>query len=722
LIAALWMRDVYQATARLEIDSPNSGIKTLHEIEDSRPTDNQDYLETKSQILQSDSLAVSVIRELHLDRNPEFVTRREVERLGTQKKAGAPNVLTPASPHSFLKEQLYLADRTALEAITLSAFHKRLAVSPIRNSRMLEVSFAAQDPLLAQRITNSLVTQFIEHNYRTQYASTMESSGWLSEQLVELRRKLEESNQAVTDYQKKYNLVEADDRDVPLGQLMGEVNHQLSDAQANRIEAEAFARMIDLGQSEAIPAVRDDQLYQSLMTRYVDIRAQLAQARAIYGDENSNVKKLENESNELATQVEAERARMVNRVRTSFAAASDRERMMLETREKLRAQMGDASSHLVAYRMLKNEAISSAQLYNTLEGRLKEAGIYAGLRSSNIRVIDLAAMPEVPTSPHRALMLIAGGATSCLLALFLAFVRESFNNKVRTPDDIEEWTGLRSLATLPSAGRMLPQENSLADSGLQSGLAAFPEIIAMGNLTPEGEALRQLRTALLSRNAGAGPRTILVSSPSGGEGKSTVALNLAIVLAQRGKTCLLDADIRRPAISGALRVQPSPGLCQVLRHEAALETCLSTIPAIPNLSVLPAGPFSGNPADTLSREDMHLVIGVLQQQFEYVVVDSPPAIPFSDARILSSTVDAVILVGRYGVTTRRAIIRCSNLFDEVGAPVFGVVLNDIDHTSADFRYYTNIANGRAPYKPGSDAGQAQGVSEHPPQKTKSAHA
>jgi succinoglycan biosynthesis transport protein ExoP len=694
-VVAFLIKDVYQPTARLEIDPPSTGIKTLHEIEYASETDNQDYLETQAQILQSDALAISVIRALHLDRNPELVSRKDLAKFGGPQDAEKPSVTNPANDGSFLQEQFELADRTPLESVALEAFQRKLSVNPVRNSRLIEVSYASHDARLAQLVTNSLVTQYIDQNYRNRYTTTMEASAWLSTQLNDLRERVQESNQAVADYQKKFGFVEADDRDVPLAQLMAEVNHQFSEASANRIETEAYVRMIDLGEADAIPSVRDDQLYQNLMTQFADARAQLAQARAIYGDENSNVKKLENQSDELAAQVEAERARMVNRVRTSYAAALAREQMMLQSREKLRAQMGDASSHMVAYKVLKNEALATGELYNTLQARLKEAGIYAGLRSSNIHIVDLAPKLRRSTAPNRALIIAIGAMVSCLLGLILSFVRESVDNTLRSPDDVKEWTGLASLAMLPTinrnggAGRLV----SRPPAGLFNGAdrstpknGALKIFLARSH-TPEAEAMRDLRAALWMSRPGAPPRVVLVSSPSSGEGKSTVAINLAIALSNRGNTCLVDGDLRRPMVARAFGLHAKVGLSDVLAGKSSLEEALLKIPDVPSLSVLCSGHYPPNPADLVASEQMEAVLIALRAQYDLVVIDSPPVIPFSDPRVLAPLSDVVVLVGRYGVTTRRALMRSAQLLSEVRASVVGVVLNDIDLASADYRYF-----------------------------------
>jgi succinoglycan biosynthesis transport protein ExoP len=732
-VAAFLIKDIYQPMARLEIDPPSTGIKTLHEIEYASETDNQDYLETQAQILQSDALAISVIRALHLDQNPELVSRKDLAKFAVPPSAEKPSVQNPANDDSFLQEQFELADRTPLESAALEVFQRKLSVNPVRNSRLIEVSYASHDARLSQLVTNSLVTQFIDQNYRNRYTTTMEASAWLSTQLNDLREKVQESNQAVADYQKKFGFVEADDRDVPLAQLMAEVNHQFSDASANRIETEAYVRMIDLGEADAIPSVRDDQLYQNLMTQFADARAQLAQARAIYGDANSNVKKLENESDELGAQVEAERGRMVNRVRTAYAAALAREQLMLQSREKLRAQMGDASSHMVAYKVLKNEALATGELYNTLQARLKEAGIYAGLRSSNIHIVDLAPKLRRATAPNRAFIIAIGAMVSCLLGLILSFVRESVDNTLRSPDDVKEWTGLASLAMLPKvnrtggAGRLVsrpPVPLSITADGSAAKNGALKIFLARSH-TPEAEAMRDLRAALMSR-PGAPPRVVLVSSPSSGEGKSTVAINLAIVLSNRGNTCLVDGDLRRPMVASAFGLRAKVGLSDVLAGRASLEEALLEIPDGRNLSVLCGGHFPLNPADLVASEQMEAVLIALRAQFDHVVIDSPPVIPFSDARVLSPLSDVVVLVGRYGVTTRRALMRSAQLLSDVRACIVGVVLNDIDLASADYRYF-NYGSARTVdqelYDDANNKFKPEGLSGTPAvSKSKGAHA
>ena len=719
VLIAVMMKDVYRPVARLDLEPPTSGIKTLHEIESNPEAENQDYLETQVQILKSDALAVSVIRDLHLEKDVKPVSTAKSE---TAKNENQMQKHGSEISNQYLRDQFELANLTPSEAAALDKFRRNLSVDVVRNTRLVEVGYASNDPQTAQKITNAVVEKFIDSSFKHRYTTTMQVSAWLSAQLNDLRQKLEASNQAVSDYQRKYGLIELDGRDVPMSQLMSEVNHQLSDAQANRIEAEAFVRMIDLGEADSIPVVKDNQIYQNLLTRYADVRVQLAQARTVYGDANINVRKLDDQTSELSAQIDAERARIADRLRTSYEAAKERERLMLKSREKLRGQMGDVSSQLVGYHLLKNEAMANAELYNTLQGRLQEAGIYAGLRSNNIRVVDLATNLQKATGPNRGLLISSGVLLAFLVAIPACFVRESLDNTVRTPDDVKSWIGLRSLALLPAVedgkaesyskatgfGKLLNSKDANRD---KTAPATF---VLMQPLGAGAEAMRDLRTSLLSSRSERMPEVVLISSSMEGEGKSTVAVNFALALAQLGRTCLVDGDLRQPAVSRVFGLDGKAGLAEVLSGKTSLVPALFPIDIASNLWILPSGQSQESPADVLASSRINDVCSELRRTFEYVVIDSPPVNRFSDARFLSRLADEVVLVGRYGITTRRAIQRSAELLREAQAPIAGFVLNGIDLASSDYRYFTygysktfNKSNERLASWPGSSPAKSQ---------------
>jgi capsular exopolysaccharide synthesis family protein len=397
--------------------------------------------------------------------------------------------------------------------------------------------------------------------------------------------------------------------------------------------------------------------------------------------------------------------------------------------------MGDASSHMVAYRLLKNEAFANAQLYNTLQGRLSEAGIYAGLKSGNIRVVDLAAKLPKPSGPNRRAIIIVGTMMSAIFALVLAFVRDSLDNKVRTPDDIQRRTGLVSLAMLPA---FEPKQRAFLKSS-EPGTTLLPGNLhkeCANNLLPKifsreghlvgADAMRDLRTALMFSRPGKPPHSILVTSASAGEGKTTVAMNLAAVLSQRSKTCLVECDLRQPEIAEAFGLIGKAGLSHVLVGAIPKERALVSIPELPGLSVMPGGAGVPNPGDLIASEQMQELAVALKNEFDFVIFDSPPVIPFSDARFLSTIADAVVLVARYEFTTHRAIERSAQLLQEVQAPVVGVVLNDIDLASPDYHYYnygySKSVNGYLRYANATPGGETSFELPPEPPKQKSASA
>jgi capsular exopolysaccharide synthesis family protein len=335
------------------------------------------------------------------------------------------------------------------------------------------------------------------------------------------------------------------------------------------------------------------------------------------------------------------------------------------------------------------------------------------------------------TSPHRKLIIALGATLSVFLAFAVIFVRESMDNTVRIPDDIRDWLRLPSLAVLPRITANTPELGLPRDHGSLSldiespGTGLYPKLFWYRAQSAEAEAIRGLRASLLDSRSSTQPKVILVTSATAGEGKSTVAINLASVLAQHGNTCLVEGDLRRPMIELAMGLRATAGIVEVLSGRATLKEAIITETGVPGLSVLPVKSLPNNPADLLSSEQMEQVLTTLRKSFDYVVIDSPPIIPFSDPRSLALLADGVILVSRYGSTTRRAITRGAEILNQMQAPLLGVVLNDMDLTSADYHYFNYGYSWRRAKDESAYAERAvppTGPDDSGPEKSTGAHA
>jgi len=277
----------------------------------------------------------------------------------------------------------------------------------------------------------------------------------------------------------------------------------------------------------------------------------------------------------------------------------------------------------------------------------------------------------------------------------LAFIVEKLDNTVRTPDDIKECTGLSSLALFPinvsrngdGRGRFPSRASRLLGNGKKQEVDPQPRYFLERPHSAEAEAVRTLYTSVMLSRAGNPPQVMLTVSASPGEGKTTVSLNLATALAQHARTCLVEADLRRPRLGRIFGLDHSQGLTNVLTGSGTLDTATVGVPDLPNLTLLLSGPIPPNPAELVSSQPMQEVVKLLRARFDHVVIDSPPIIPFADARVLSPLVDGVILVGRCGWTTRQALIRSAEILEVVRAHVLGVVINAMDLSSPEYRYY-----------------------------------
>ena len=470
---------------------------------------------------------------------------------------------------------------------------------------------------------------------------------------------------------------------------MAELSRQQTTAQSERIQLQAVLK--NVRDPDSLPEVRTNQVVQQLSSKLAEDRAALSQALVVYGSNHPTAKKLQSEVDELQSQLNSQKRAIVNSLRASYAAAEARESLMS-------AEMKGTSQELdkmARYSALKKEVEANVGLYNSLYARIKEAGISAASKSVDIQIVDPARVPNTPIRPRRFLNLAAGLLAALIGGIGLAFIFEEFDNKLHSPEDIKRWIGSANVSVIPVVTSAEGEERRLGWSQRVVGLLPSTAEDSRTNTfflerpnSAEGEAVQALYASIMLSWPNNPPQTLLIVSALPGEGKTTVALNLSYALAQHANTCLVDADLRKGRVANAFGLPATQGLGDVLSGSANLESSLLEIPGLSNLSILPAGRSKGNFGQLICSERMEQVLAGLRERFGFVVVDSAPILPFVDGRALSTLADAVILVGRSGITTRQAMRRSVELISEVhGAPILQVVLNAADIGSTDYKYY-----------------------------------
>jgi succinoglycan biosynthesis transport protein ExoP len=692
-IASFKMKPVYEAAARVEVDK-ESQAATLP-FQDANAYDEyvdmDNYLETQTKILESETLAFQTIRSLDLAKYPEFGGTSSATALG---QGGA----APKRP------------------AILGAFLGSLTVKRVPSSRLIEVRFEAEDPQLAAQIVNAHLQNYIELNFKSKYDATTQASNWLSAELEELRIKVEKSEDARLAYERQNQIWQIDEKQDITTQKLADLSKAATEAETALAGKEALNRMAASGNVDALPAVRDNAVIQGLLGRKSDLDQQYAVAVNQYGPNFPKVQRLAEQQKQVDDDLANAQKTVVDGIQEDFNTARSHEELLQEVLDKQKAEANDLAEKLVQYHILEHDAEANKQLYDGLLQKLKEAGITAGLRSSNIRVVDPALVPTSPSRPQKARNILLGFLVGLVGGVGLAIFREYLDNTVKSPDDIEALTGLPSLAVVPTLPSLNGHHSGLSRLARHTAeqAAAGPRVELLSYVQPKSqisEAFRALRTSLLLSQADHPPQVILVTSALPREGKTTAAVNLAVTLAQLGdRTLLMDSDMRKPGIRRALNMTTGKdmGLSSYLAGVCSLDDAMILHPAIPNLTVLPTGPVPPSPADLLSSHRMGEGIAELRRQFKFIVIDSPPIMAATDAVILSAQTDGVLLIVRSGETPKEAFTRARDLLAAVKARLLGVVLNAVDSSAPDYyysyRYY--------PYAYGH--GYGEDVDKNPP--------
>src|SRR6202051_3403480 len=528
-IATFRMQPVYVATARVEIDRENSNILPFQGVDSyDLMIDTDNYIETQSKILTSETLALETIR------NSGF------------------SALSPNGPSEAVATGNLANQRGPPE---LGGFLASLSVRRVPGSRMMDVNFEWTDPQLAARIVNTHIETYVQRNFQSQYDSTTRATTWLRDQLDELKIRVQKSEDARIAYERQNQIWTLDDKQNITTQRFADANRELTAAQTERVKKQAILEFAKSGNIDAVPQIQSDPALAEFQKRLTDTTLQYKEALEQFGPNFPRVRHLQSQIKDIQDNIQKEKQNIIETLDSEYRQAVAREMMLGKELDIQKQDVNAMAGKMVEYNILKREAEANKVLYDGLLTKLREAGVSAGLRSSNIRIVDPAMIPSAPSRPAKTRNVGLAFVVGLVGGIGLALMREYMDNTVKTPDDIETLARLPSLAVVPQfeatdvngAGgqkKLLPGYSS-------NGHGKRMELVAQHLPKSQmSEAFRALRTSLLLSRADHPPQVILVTSALPREGKTTAAANLAVTLAQLGdKTIVVDADLRKPGVA-----------------------------------------------------------------------------------------------------------------------------------------------------------------------------
>jgi polysaccharide biosynthesis transport protein len=711
---------VYRSTIKIQIDPEQANVLPFKDTVEPTATyaQSQDYLQTQFKVLESNTLAARVIRSLDLGNHRSFIE--------------------PGNPTVKSKTMVWLRDifgskgqqDSSLDVASLEerkldnlvkAFNVALSTSPIRNSRLVDVSFESRDPKLAALVVNRLAEEYIDMNFDTKYNATSTATEFLHRKMADMKSAVEKSEEELVRFSQQHDIYEISDKENVILQKLSDLNSALTSAQADRIQKESVWNIVRQTAPDTFPEVLRNELIKGLETNLAGLRVQQAKLEASFKPGWPELDQVKGQVAEAEEQLKLERQKAIRNVETEYRTAGQREKLLTQALADQKAQANDFNRNSIQYNIIKRQVDTEKQLYDGLLQRMKEAGVSAGLKSNNIHVVDPARPSQSPYRPNKPLNLSIGLFVGLMLGLGLAFFFEHLDSSIKTPDDIDRFIKLPSLGVIPSAASLLPSSRRklIAVSSGASAVKKYEPDRSVELITYQdtksliSEAYRNLRTSvLLSSGSGRPPKTLVVTSSQAGEGKTTTAVNIAITLAQTGdKVILLDCDMRNPRVHRVVGLENNGGMSTYLSGNADLSSLIQQT-SIANLFTVTAGRIPPNPAELLGSARMKQGLLLLDEYFDHIVIDTPPVLSVTDARILGSIVDGVVLVIKGGETPKEAVQRTKRLLQEVHAHVIGTLLNNVDVRSADYYYYSKYYY----YGYGKKYGYGYGYGVKPDQK------
>ena len=680
-IESFRMTPIFRATAQVMIETDNPKVVDIEEV--LRVNNNDyDYYQTQYGILKSQALTLKVIKFLNLKENAEFGGSKNGFSLGAVfhgavgwlKNLFSSAEAKPDPQREEDKENNFL----------IGAYLGRLSVEPVRQSRLVNVSFEGKDPQMVAKIANAHAQLYIESNIERKFSASQEAVGWLNQRIKEEEKKLQLSEESLQAYREKEGLVDIDfgERQGIILQSLNDLNAALTRAQTEKIEKQQLYAELQKCSgrpelAESLPAVVQNSLIQGLKANYIALSGEYSKLSQKYGPEHPNMVRLSSEMQGVREKIAQEVRKIAQSIETESRLASDKEKAILAAMETKKKEALDLNQKQIKYDALKRDVNTTRSLFESLLKRTKEATVTGGLNITNIVVVDPARVPEAPVKPKKAQNILLALITGLTLGIGLAFFLEYLDNTIKIPDEVERYLKIPLLGlvgTFPANSTDPNKKEIISHTDPRSTIS---------------EAYRTIRTNLLFSSPDNEKRVLLVTSVFPIEGKTVLASNLAITFAKMGKNVLLiDADMRRPKIHTVFDLERSKGLSAFL---AGGESTIRNTD-IPGLKIITSGTLPPNPSELLNSKKMQELIERAREQFDIIILDSPPALSVTDPAILSTLADGVVITIKASSTPRPAIKKGIQQLTEVGGKVLGCVLNDVDfekesYYHSSYRYY-----------------------------------
>lgn len=680
-LVCLAMSPRYRAESTVEILRRNAaGLSLPKDASGSETPDDVNMavsIQTKMAVLQSETLAWQVLQELNL------VTSAQ----GTRNANG------DAAP-----------DESA--ALVLKRFKSHLKVDSVSGTRLIRVSYVDRDPKLAARIVNQVISDFVNYSFQVRYNATNKATTWLGGQLEDLKKHVEQSEQRAAELQMQSGIFGQDETHNIVISRLEQLNDQVTAAEADLIlkqglynlcregDAEAVAEMLGKSASSSNENANSAVVVHSLREQEARLSAEYADASSKYGAAYPRLVQISERLDSVRESISAELSKAQNRAKREYELAAAREAAAKKSFAEQKALAADMNSRAIEFRIARHEADSSRELYDSLLKKLKEAGVLAGLHSSDVQVVDIATVPVFPYRPNFPIYLLLGALAGFSLGLVAVVVADALDHTVRDVSQIEFSTRVPIMGVVPNS--QLEHRQNPARLFANRKQQSHERLLAGLRDPAVAEAFRTVRTSLLlsvpEDYLVPHSRVFMITSPMENEGKSFACLNLAAAFACSGsKVLLVDADLRRGTLSRVLSQHNVKGLSDLLTDDesrAGTQEAYRTIESLPGVTLIPAGPCPQGAAELLGSSKMGALVAVWRSQFEYVVLDTSPVLPVTDPVVLSTHTDAVVVVIRFATSTLDSLSRTIALLKRVNARRLCLLVNAMDvRNSAPYGYY-----------------------------------